>query len=70
MRRIISAFAVFAIAGGLCAITEAKKPIKVAVLHEPQNAPVAQQKETPPPPKEKPKPRAHRYLPVHDFGGY
>jgi len=67
MRRILSAFAVFAIAGGLLAIAEAKKPVKVAVLHQPKE--VAEEN-APPPEKEKPKPRAKKFLPVHDFGGY
>jgi hypothetical protein len=66
MRRIVAAFAVFAVAGGLLAIAEAKKPIKVAVLHQQKETPAQQEN---PPPK-KPKPHAEKYLPVHDFGGY
>jgi len=69
MRRILAAFAVFAVAGGLLAVAEAKKPIKVAVLHQQKDTPVAQQ-ENAPPEKEKPKPRAHKYMPVHEYGGY
>ena len=69
MRRIITAFAVFAVAAGLLAVSEAKKPIKVAVVRTQQNEANPPENEPAPPPR-KEKPRAKRYLPVHSFGDY
>jgi hypothetical protein len=72
MRKFLTAFAVFAVAGGLLAVAEAKKPLKVAVLHQPKEAaPEAAQKEDPPPPrKKKHKPQPDDFMTVHEFGGY
>jgi hypothetical protein len=67
-RRILTALAVFAVAGSLLAVADAKKPPpKLAALDTPAqpNAPV---RENAQPVKEKP--HANNYLPVHHFGGY
>ncbi len=56
MRRILTAFAIFAVAGGALAWAEAKRPADKPS----ENAQV----------KVKEKPRAKKYLPVEKFGDY
>ena len=59
MRRILTAFAIFAVAGGALAWAEAKRPTD----NKPSEKEQAQV-------KVKEKPRAKKYLPVKEFGDY
>ena len=68
-RRIVTAVVVFAVAAGLLAVADAKKPQKVALLDPPAATRTNEANPAPPAPK-KEKPRAKKYLPVSSFGDY